>query len=105
MMSYYLERMGIKMNLQDTFFNWLQMQIVSEARPSDEAAKETQDFFAMMLHEDHGVSDIELVDESDRVKIHISYVREGIKSKMSFDRESAEKLLDDINANPIYNNQ
>lgn len=105
MMSFYSERMGIKMNLQDTFFNWLQMQIVSEARPSDEAAKETLDFFAMMLHEDHGVCHIELVDETDPMKIHISYEREGIKSRQSFDRESAEKLLDDINANPIYNNQ
>lgn len=105
MTLYYLERMGVKMNLQDTFFNWLQMHIVSEARPSDEAAKETLDFFAMMLHEDHGVSQIELVDETDPMKIHISYEREGAKSRHSFDRESAEKLLDDINGNPIYNNQ
>ncbi|NOV03443.1 hypothetical protein [Paenibacillus planticolens] len=93
------------MNLQDTFFNWLQMHIVSEARPSDEAAQETLDFFAMILQEDHGVSHVELVDESDPMKIHISYEREGMKSIQSFDREAAEKLLDDINANPIYNNQ
>ena len=39
------------------------------------------------------------------MKIHIAYEQEGIKSKQSFDRESAEKLLDDINSNPIYNNQ
>ena len=28
------------MKLQDAFFNWLQMHIVSQARPDDEAAKE-----------------------------------------------------------------
>lgn len=93
------------MKLQDAFFNWLQMHIVSQARPDDEAAKETLDFFTLILHEDHGISHMEIVDESDRMKIHIAYEQESIKSKQSFDRESAEKLLDDINSNPIYNNQ
>ncbi len=103
-MLFYLERTGVKMKLQDAFFNWLQMHIVSQARPDDEAAKETLDFFALILREDHGVSQVS-VDESDRMKIHIAYEQEGIKSNQSFDRESAEKLLDDINSNPIYNNQ
>lgn len=93
------------MNLQDTFFNWLQMHIVQEGRPEDEAAQETLDFFAMILREDHGVSEIVLVNESDPMKIHISYEREGIKSIVSFDREAAEKLLEDIQSNPVYNNQ
>ncbi|MEC0229757.1 hypothetical protein [Paenibacillus alba] len=93
------------MNLQDTFFNWLQMYIVHQARPDDEAAKETLDFFALILREDHGVQHLELVDKIDRQKIHIAYEKDGISSKQSFDRESAEKLLDDINSNPIYNNQ
>ncbi|MDQ0921315.1 hypothetical protein [Paenibacillus sp. V4I5] len=93
------------MKLQDAFFNWLQMYIVSQARPDDEAAKETLDFFALILHEDHGVSHVEIVDESDRMKIHIAYEQENVKSRQSFDRESAEKLLNDINSNPIYNNQ
>ncbi|MDD9270003.1 hypothetical protein ACFPES_23380 [Paenibacillus sp. GCM10023248] len=93
------------MNLQDTFFNWLQMHIVQEGRPDDEAAKETLDFFAMILREDHGVGHMELVNESDPMKIHISYEREGTQSVVSFDREAAEKLLEDIRANPVYNNQ
>lgn len=93
------------MKLQDAFFNWLQMHIVSQARPDDEAAKETLDFFALILREDHGVSHMEIVEEADRMKVHIAYEKEGIQSKQSFDRESAEKLLDDINSNPIYNNQ
>lgn len=93
------------MKLQDAFFNWLQMHIVQQARPDDEAAKETLDFFALILREDHGVSQLEIVDEADRMKIHIAYRQDGIQHKQSFDREAAEKLLDDINSNPIYNNQ
>ncbi|SDM89729.1 hypothetical protein SAMN04487897_101411 [Paenibacillus sp. yr247] len=93
------------MKLQDTFFNWLQMHIVHQARPDDEAAKETLDFFELILREDHGVSQLEIVDDADRMKIHIAYEHKGVKSKQSFDREAAEKLRDDINSNPIYNNQ
>ncbi|GGI43382.1 hypothetical protein GCM10008018_01790 [Paenibacillus marchantiophytorum] len=93
------------MNLQDTFFNWLQMHIVHEARPDDEAAKETLDFFALILREDHGVRQIQFINEEDRRKIHIAFEREGASHTQSFEREAAEKLLDDINSNPIYNNQ
>lgn len=93
------------MNLQDTFFNWLQKHVVHQARPDDEAAKETLDFFALILHEDHGVRHVELVKEEDRRMIHIAYEQEGDRRIQSFDREAAEKLLDDINSNPIYNNQ
>ncbi|OCT17124.1 hypothetical protein A8709_24375 [Paenibacillus pectinilyticus] len=93
------------MKLGDAFFNWLQMHIVSEARPEDEAAKETLDFFALILREDHGVSNLTILPESDDMKIWIGYEHEGEYHRHHFDRESAEKLLDDINSNPIYNNQ
>ena len=33
------------MRLDDALFNWLQIQIVAEARPDDNAAAETRDFF------------------------------------------------------------
>lgn len=93
------------MKLGDAFFNWMQMHIVSQARPEDEAAKETLDFFALILREDHGVSKLEILPEIDETKIWIGYEQEGEYHKHCFDRESAEKLLDDINSNPIYNNQ
>ncbi|OAS13663.1 hypothetical protein [Paenibacillus oryzisoli] len=93
------------MKLGDAFFNWLQMHIVSQARPEDEAAKDTLDFFALILVEDHGVSNLEVLPIDDPMKIWIGYDHEGEYHKHCFDRESAEKLLDDINSNPIYNNQ
>ncbi|TXK77125.1 hypothetical protein [Paenibacillus sp. N3.4] len=93
------------MKLQDAFFNWLQMHIVHEARPLDEAASETYDFFALIIREDHAVSNFHIVNEVDLMKINIAYEQEGTMKQMSFDREAAEKLLDDINSNPIYNNQ
>ncbi|MFD0692776.1 hypothetical protein ACFQZT_01585 [Paenibacillus sp. GCM10027628] len=93
------------MKLQDALFNWLQMHIVAEARPDDEAARETRDFFAVILEEDHLVSNFHIMDQGDSPAIFIAYEQEGISKKQQFDRESAEKLLEDINSNPKYNNQ
>ncbi|WNR46415.1 hypothetical protein [Paenibacillus roseipurpureus] len=97
--------MDSDMKLGDAFFNWLQMHIVSHARPDDEAAKDTLDFFALILREDHGVSQLTILNEEDPARIWIEYEQEGEYHRHCFDRESAEKLLDDINSNPIYNNQ
>jgi hypothetical protein len=90
------------MVLQDALFNWLQMKIVSDARPEDGAAKETLDFFGIILSEDHHLSDIEAgVEAGD--KLYIQYVVDGESKKQTFDRERAEQLLTDINSNPKYN--
>ncbi|RTE07705.1 hypothetical protein [Paenibacillus whitsoniae] len=93
------------MKEQDAFFNWLQMHIVAEARPDDGAAKETLDFFEMILTEDHRVSglDVEIAEERDLVVIR--YVQQGEAKSVQFDLESAAKLLEDIRSNPVYNNQ
>jgi hypothetical protein len=91
------------MVLQDALFNWLQMKIVSDARPEDGAAKETLDFFGIILSEDHHLSEIEAGVESE-TKLYIQYCLEGGESiKATFDRERAEQLLTDINSNPKYN--
>jgi hypothetical protein len=90
------------MVLQDALFNWLQMKIVSDARPEDGAAKETLDFFALILNEDHHLTEI-VVNTDDETIITIHYVLEGESKKHTFDRERAEQLLTDINSNPKYN--
>jgi hypothetical protein len=90
------------MVLQDALFNWLQMKIVSDARPEDGAAKETLDFFWIILAEDHHLSDIEVGIE-DGEKLFVQYVVNGESKKQIFDRERAEQLLTDINSNPKYN--
>nr|WP_240343821.1 hypothetical protein [Paenibacillus sp. SYP-B3998] len=81
------------------------MHIVLEARPDDEAARETRDFFTVILQEDHLISNFHIIDEEDSIAIQIAYEQEGVSKVQQFDRESAEKLLEDINSNPKYNNQ
>ncbi|MFC5450212.1 hypothetical protein [Paenibacillus aestuarii] len=95
------------MKLQDALFNWLQMQIVAEGRPEDEAARETRDFFAVILKEDHLVHDFHILeqDQEQTSTIQIAYEQEGISKIQRFDREASEKLLEDINGNPKYNQQ
>jgi hypothetical protein len=88
--------------LQDALFNWLQMKIVVEGRPEDSAAKETESFFEDILKEDHGL-ELFAIGNVDETMYHIHYVMEGKKKTQLFDRESAEQLLVDINANPKYN--
>ncbi len=87
------------MNLQDAMFNWLQMHIVSEARPEDRAARDTLDFFATILREDHNLGRFEItaVDEEN---IIVQYELEDGEQTKAFDRELCEKLLADINSNP-----
>lgn len=90
------------MKLQDALFNWLQIQIVANARPDDRAALETCEFFADILTEDHGVSELN-IDKTDDTMVHIRYVVDGQAKKQMFPREVAEQLLHDINSNPKYN--
>ncbi|MFE5319899.1 hypothetical protein ACFQ88_14430 [Paenibacillus sp. NPDC056579] len=89
------------MKLEDAFFNWLQMKIVSEARPDDRAAEDTRLFFEEILREDHSVTSYQITDDDS--KIVITYqIGEEVK-KLQFEKEYAEQLLTDINSNPIYN--
>jgi hypothetical protein len=90
------------MVLQDALFNWLQMKIVSDARPEDGAAKETLDFFGIILSEDHHLSEV-IVGVEDETKLYIQFLVDGERKKQLFDRERAEQLLTDINSNPKYN--
>ncbi len=90
------------MNLQTALFNWLQIKTVADARPTDEAAKKTVDFFAEILRDDHKLTHFE-VTTSDATMYHVSYELSGVKKKQMFDRETVEQLLHDINAEPKYN--
>ena len=77
----------------DSLFYWLQMKLVCDARPTDEAARETAMFFAQILSEDHGLTafDVASVDE---VKIHVTYRNaEGAERTVWFDREAAEQMV------------
>ncbi|WP_166243773.1 hypothetical protein [Paenibacillus turpanensis] len=91
------------MNFQDALFNWLQIRIVANARPSDHAALETARFFSEILQEDHGLDTFE-ISKVDDTMVYIKYMKDGASKLQMFDRESAEQLLRDIEAEPKYNN-
>jgi hypothetical protein len=90
------------MRLQDALFNWLQIKIVAEARPTDEAARKTADFFAEILRDDHHMTHFE-VSHADLTMYHISYEIDGVRKKQMFDRERVDQLLQDILNEPKYN--
>lgn len=89
------------MKLHDVLYNWLQMKIVLDARPTDKAAKDTYDFFYEILIEDHHVSNISVEKDEERYIIH--YEMDGVNKKQMFDAYTVEKLLEDINSEPKYN--
>jgi hypothetical protein len=90
------------MVLQDALFNWLQIKIVSDARPEDGAAKETLGFFEQILTEDHKLTSFS-ISGSDETMLYVQYEVDGKSKKQMIDRERAEQLLTDINSNPKYN--
>lgn len=90
------------MRLQDALFNWLQIRIVSDARPEDNAARETALFFDEILRDDHHLQNVAIASV-DETMYHVQYDIEGKTKRQMYDRESAEQLLADIEANPKYN--
>lgn len=89
------------MQLKDALFNWLQIQIVQDARPSDRSARDTVQFFEKMLHEDHGVEQLEIQKEENQYVVH--YQQSDEEKEEVFPKVIAEKLLQDILAEPKYN--
>lgn len=90
------------MKLEEALFNWLQITLVAEGRPDDGAARETVQFFEQILQEDHALEQFSIGNVDDTM-YHITYAKEGKRKTQMFDREAAEQLLADINANPKYN--
>ncbi|WP_219836331.1 hypothetical protein [Paenibacillus sp. R14(2021)] len=90
------------MRLQDALFNWLQIQLVAEARPEDQAAADTRDFFLEILTDDHGVANLR-IHKADETMIHLKYEIDGHAKLQMFPKEAGEQLLFDINQNPKYN--
>lgn len=89
------------MQQQDALFNWLQIQIVWDARPNDVSAKDTVEFFQAMLEEDHEITGIKMKKQDGQY--HVSYHQKGEEHSISFPQELAEKLLKDITEEPKYN--
>ena len=90
------------MTRQDALFNWLQIKLVADARPDDHAAKETLAFFEEILREDHQLVNFHIARMDDTM-YYVHYEVDGTAKKQMYDRELADKLLEDINSNPKYN--
>lgn len=89
------------MQFRDALFNWLQIQVVWEARPNDRSAHDTATFFEEMLREDHGVT--QLVKEREQDVYRVQMVRDGHEESHTFPCEAVDKLLHDIQSEPKYN--
>ncbi|CAM4040547.1 hypothetical protein COLU111180_20575 [Cohnella lubricantis] len=84
------------MRLTDTLFYWLQMKLMTDRRPEDEAARASLRYFAQILSEDHGLQSIR-VASCDHSKIYVTYEdREHAEQTVWFDREAAEQLGNDL---------
>lgn len=89
------------MKLKDALFNWLQIKVVSEARPEDKAALDTYQFFSEILREDHHVTDPVASKEEDQYVVR--YLREGKEEMETFDAYLVDLLLMQIESEPKYN--
>jgi hypothetical protein len=88
------------LNLTEALLNWLQIQVVWEARPRDQAAEDTARFFHQILTEDHGVEQIRV--ERDKDGYQVRYRQDGEEHHLLFDRLQVEQLLASIEAEPRY---
>ncbi|RKD24070.1 hypothetical protein BEP19_06580 [Ammoniphilus oxalaticus] len=86
------------MNLYDTLFNWLQLKIVADHRPNDEAANISANHMQKVLVEEHHVEITEVKQESGKYLIH--YVKDGDQEIQEVQQELAEMLLQFINDAP-----
>ncbi|TCS94657.1 hypothetical protein [Hazenella coriacea] len=91
------------MQLTDALFNWIQIKIVWQARPSDRSARDTVHFFEEMLREDHQIEQLELEKKKEDQQYVVTYQKQGETESHTFPIETAEKLLKDILAEPKYN--
>lgn len=85
-------------SLQDSLYNWLTIKIVSDVRPDDKSAADTEKMFAEILAEEHNLLNIEIV--KDEIMYYVHYDQNGERKKSRFPRELIEVMLNQINAEP-----
>lgn len=90
------------MDLKGALFNWLQIKVVSEARPEDKAAHDTFQFFTEILKEDHQVESI-VVSKEGEDRYVVEFERVGKREREIFDAYMVDFLLTSIQSEPKYN--
>ncbi|MDH6349660.1 hypothetical protein [Brevibacillus sp. 1238] len=89
------------MKREDALFNWLQIQVVAEARPDDRSALDTAAFFAQLLLEDHAISELSYRVENGWY--HLSGKQEAGTVDNRYPAEAVESLLAAIENEPKFN--
>jgi hypothetical protein len=85
-------------SVQDALYNWLTIKVIYEARPSDEAAKETYELFDGILKNDHGVSNVEIEVMEDFYLVKFSQNEKERSTR--FPVEMIDCFIDQIKMNP-----
>ena len=85
-------------SIQDGLYNWLTIKVVSDARPEDIAATETEEMFLELLKQEHGISNIMI--EHDEDFYFVTYQKDEQQSQTRFPRELIEVMLNQINESP-----
>ncbi|MFT9847998.1 hypothetical protein [Aneurinibacillus sp. REN35] len=85
---------------ENALFDYLQIKIVSDARPEDSAAKKTSEFFYSILEEDFKLEDVEFV--KDETMYRVKYTADGKTKTQFYDIDALEQLLSAIEAEPRY---
>lgn len=86
-------------SLQDAFYNWLSIKVVSDARPNDKAAKETLEQFDIILKEDHQVEKVLRMEQTEEL-YYVHYIKEGEEKSMRFPKDLIDFMLNAIEREP-----
>lgn len=89
------------MKREDALFNWLQIQIVADARPDDRSAQDTASFFREILQEDHQIKQLAYRREQDWYILTGHTAEEEMEKR--YRAETVEALLIAIESEPRYN--
>ncbi|MEH6946823.1 hypothetical protein V7068_07040 [Bacillus sp. JJ634] len=85
-------------SLQDALYNWLTIKVVCDARPTDTAAKQTEQFFSRLLEEDHQLSHLSVMKESPFY--FITFWKDGSEQQKRFPIEMIDVMLNQIELTP-----
>ncbi|MFS0558604.1 hypothetical protein [Brevibacillus sp. 179-C9.3 HS] len=89
------------MKREDALFNWLQIQVVADARPEDRSALDTAAFFLQLLQEDHLITEIGYRQEGSWYVLVGTADSQPIEAR--YPAESVQSLLAAIEGEPKFN--
>lgn len=86
-------------SLQDAFYNWLSIKVVSDARPNDKAAKETLEHFEVVLKEDHKIEEVVRLEHNEDLYF-VYYLLNGEEKSMRFPKDLIDFMLNAMEREP-----